>query len=350
MSTIERRTVTRTAGGAAVDRYELANGGLRAAVLTYGAIVSGLHVPDRRGRTCDVVLGFDNADGYLTTAHPYFGAIVGRVANRIGGAAFTLDGVDYQLAKNDGPHALHGGLTGFDKVVWEAEASPLPGGVGVRLTRLSPSGEEGYPGGLAVAVTYTLTDDRALKIDYEATTTEATPVNLTHHGYFNLAGPGQSSILGHVLTLFADRYTPVDATLIPTGAIAPVEGTPFDFRSPTPIGDRIGRIGGDPGGYDHNYVLAERDGECRPAARVFDPSSGRSMELWTTEPGVQFYSGNFLDGTIAGKSGVSYRKHQGLCLEAQHFPDAVHRPEFPSIILRPGMTYAQSTLYRFAAE
>ena len=339
----------KTSDGTPVERYELTNGRITARVMTYGAIVTELHVPDRQGKTTDVVLGFDDLAGYLA-GHPYFGATVGRFANRIAKGAFTLDGKEYTLAVNNGPNSLHGGREGFDKVVWKAEEVSRPGGPAVKMSYLSPDGEEGYPGNLSVEVTFAVTDDDALRIDYAATTDKATPVNLTNHSYFNLAGPASGPILGHELMLAADRYTAADDTLIPTGEVRPVRGTPLDFTSPTPIGARLDQIKADPVGYDHNFVL--RGGGDGPAlaARVREPSSGRVLEMFTTEPGVQFYTGNFLDGTLKGKGGVVYRKHQAFCLEAQHFPDSVHHPNFPSTILKPGQTYTQMTIYKFSAR
>lgn len=338
----------KTADGTAVEVYELINGTLKAKIITYGGIVSELHVPDRHGRSTDVVLGFDNLEGYLGS-HPYFGAIVGRVANRVAKGKFTVDGKEYTTATNNGPNSLHGGLKGFDKVVWKAEDASTASEPAVRLTYLSRDGEEGYPGNLTAKVTYTLTVD-SLKIDYEATTDKATPVNLTNHSYFNLAGPASGPILGHELMLAADEYTPTDDTLIPTGEIKSVRGTPLDFTTPTLIGAHIHELKGDPGGYDHNFVL--RGGPKKPAlaARVYEPGSGRVMEVFTTEPGIQFYTGNFLDGTLKGKGDVIYMKNQAFCLEAQHFPDSVNHPNFPSMILRPGSTYSQTTVYKFSAR
>lgn len=336
-----------TKDGTAVEQYTLTNAaGMQAKIITYGGIVTHLLAPDRDGKLGDVVLGFDDLDGYLK-GHPYFGALIGRVGNRIAKGKFTLDGKEYTLAVNNGPNALHGGLKGFDKKVWRAR--PAEDGNALHLTYESPDGEEGYPGNLSVSVTYTLTPANELRINYTATTDKATPVNLTNHSYFNLRGPAAGDILGHELMLAADQYTPVDDTLIPTGEIKPVRGTPMDFTTPTAIGSRIDQLKGDPGGYDHNYVL--RGGKPPAlAARVYEPKSGRLMEMFTTEPGVQFYTGNFLDGSIKGKGGVVYRKHQGFCLEAQHFPDAVHHPNFPSIILRPGQTYKQTTIYKFSTK
>jgi len=330
---VERMDFGKTPDGTPVDLHVLSNGRITARVMTFGAILTGLDVPGRDGKTADVVLGFDTLEGYLA-GHPYFGSTVGRVANRVGGAKFHLDGQDYTLAANNGPNTLHGGLKGFDKVVWKAEDASGPTGPAVRFKYLSKDGEEGFPGNLAVAVTYTVTADDALRIDYQATTDKATPVNLTHHSYFNLAGPASGPILGHELILAAGKYTPGDEGMVPTGAIEPVQGTPLDFTRSTPIGARIDQIPGEPGGYDHNFVLDPGNSLARPAARVSEPSSGRVMEVFTTEPGIQFYSGNFLDGSLKGKGGVTYKKRQGLCLETQHFPDSVHHANFPSTILK----------------
>jgi aldose 1-epimerase len=340
-----------TADGTPVEIYTLTNDhGMKARIMTYGGIVSELHVPDRDGKPADVVLGFDDLKGYLA-GHPYFGCIVGRVANRIAKGTFTLDGKEYKVAVNNGPNALHGGLKGFDKVVWKVgKTGTGDGKVFLELTYLSKDGEEGYPGNLSATVTYTLTNDNELRIDYRATTDKATPVNLTNHSYFNLAGPASGDILGHEMMLAAEKYTPVDDTLIPTGEIKPVRGTPLDFTSPHKIGERIDQLKGDPVGYDHNFVLDGGGKKLALGARVHDPKTGRVMEMYTTEPGVQFYTGNFLDGSVKGKGGVVYRKHQGFCLEAQHFPDSVNHPNFPSVILRPGQTYAQTTVYKFSAK
>ncbi len=336
--------------GTPVERYTLSNGRITAKVMTYGAILTELDVPDARGKVADVVLGFDRLEGYLA-GHPYFGATVGRVANRVGGAKFALDGKDYRLAANNGPNTLHGGLKGFDKVVWKAEDVSGPAGAAVRFAYTSKDGEEGFPGNLAVAVTYTVTPADEVRVDYRATTDAATPVNLTHHGYFHLAGPAAGTILGHSLMLTADKYTPGDATMIPTGAIESVKGTPLDFTTATPIGARIDQIKGEPGGYDHNFVLSMEVARAPAlAARVTEPTSGRTLEVLTTEPGIQFYTGNFLDGTVTGKDGVVYKKHGGFCLETQHFPDSINHPTFPTTILRPGQTYTQTTIYRFTAR
>ncbi len=331
--------------GTAVEIYTLANGkGITARLMTYGATLVSLKVPDRSGNAGDIVLGYDALDAYVENS-PYFGSIVGRYGNRIAKGKFTLDGTTYTLAANNGENHLHGGFKGYDKVVWKAEEVRRDGEVGVRFSYLSPDGEEGYPGNLTVAVTYMLTDKNELKLEYEAATDKATPVNLTHHSYFNLAGGGD--LLGHELMINADAYTPVDAGLIPTGEIRPVEGTPFDFTTPHSIGERIGQV---EGGYDHNFVLRGGGGKLELAARVVEPKTGRTMEIRTTEPGIQFYSGNFLDGTIAGKGGAVYQKYAGFCLETQHFPDSPNKPGFPSTILRPGEVYRSLTVHRFSAQ
>jgi aldose 1-epimerase len=343
----------RTPDGKDVEVYTLTNGrGMQVRAITYGAIILAIRVPDRSGRLEDVTLGYDSLQGYLTTS-PYFGAVVGRYANRIARGRFTLEGRTYQLATNNGPNHLHGGVKGFDKLVWGAESFQRGGTVGVKFGLISPDGDEGYPGTLRVHVTYTLTPRNELVVDYAATTDRPTPVNLSQHSYFNLAGEGDGDILGHVLTINADRFTPVDSTLIPTGELASVAGTPFDFRTPTAIGARIGQA--DPQlkygkGYDHNFVLKRSGPGLVHAVHVLEPKSGRTLDISTTEPGVQFYSGNFLDGTITGKSGQVYRHRSGLVLETQHFPDSPNHPRFPSTILRPGQEYRSRTVFAFGAE
>ncbi len=335
--------------GTPVEIYTLTNRkGIEARIMTYGATLVSLRLPDRSGRPDDVLLGFDDLAGYLGT-HPYFGVVVGRYANRIAKGRFTLGGVTYTLAQNNNGNSLHGGLRGFDKVVWKAEPVPGRGAVGVRLTYRSPDMEEGYPGNLAVTVVYTLTDADELKIAYEAVTDKATPVNLTNHAYWNLAGQGRGDILGHILELFADQYTAVDsaANLIPTGEIKDVRGTPLDFTAPHPIGERIAQV---EGGYDHNFVIRKGRGPLAPAARVVEPSSGRVLEVFTDQPGIQLYTGNFLDGTVKGKGGTAYAKHAGFCLETQHFPDSPNHPNFPSTILEPGKTYATVTVHKFTVK
>jgi len=332
--------------GQAVDLYTLTNDkGVKARLTTYGAILVSLEVPDRDGKMGDIVLGYETLEAYVKNS-PYFGAIVGRYGNRIAKGLFTLDGATYKLATNNGENHLHGGLKGFDKVVWGAQVIKEAGRVGVKLTYVSKDGEEGYPGNLKVTVAYTLNNDNELAIAYEATTDKATPVNLTHHSYWNLGG-AKADILGHELQLFADKYTPVDAGLIPTGVLAPVKGTAMDFTAPMAIGARIAKV---EGGYDHNYVLNLESEEAIPAARLSDPKSGRVLEIRTTEPGIQFYSGNFLDGTITGKGGSVYKKHYGLCLETQHFPDSPNHPNFPTTILKPGQTYKSQTVHKFSAK
>src|SRR5437773_7929848 len=337
--------------GRAVELFTLTNEhGVEVRAITYGGIIISIRTPDRDGHLADVVLGFDSLAGYLKDS-PYFGAIVGRYANRIARAQFTLDGVTYQLARNNGPNTLHGGVRGFDKVLWSAEPFRDASGVGVTLVYTSRDGEEGFPGNLAVRVTYTLTPRDELVVDYEATTDKATPINLSQHTYWNLHGTAGGTILDHVLTLNASAFTPVDSAVIATGEIAPVAGTPFDFRTARRIGDRIGqgteqlRFGR---GYDHNWVLDRPSGSgLAHAARVVEPTSGRTLDVSTTEPGVQFYAGNFLDGTIKGKGGRVYAHRSGLCLETQHFPDSPNHANFPSTILRPGATYRSRTVFTF---
>src|SRR5690349_8973193 len=351
-----RATITsepwgRTATGTAVERYTLTAGGMRVRILTYGGILQTIETPDRHGKQANVSLGFDNLADYETKS-PYFGCITGRYANRIAKGQFTLDGTRYQLPINNDPNSLHGGTIGFDKHVWTATPSTTRDGVALRLRHTSPDGDQGYPGTLTTTVTYTLTHHRAIRMDYQATTTKPTIVNLTNHTYFNLGGEGTGTIDDHHLTLHASRYTPVDTTLIPTGAITPVAGTPMDFRKPTPIGNRnragfpqlvIGR------GYDHNWVLDRRDTTYRNlevAARATDPTTGRRLTVLTTEPGIQFYGGNFLDGTLVGTSGRMYRQGDGFALETQHYPDSPNHPNFPSTVLRPGQTYHTTTVYQ----
>lgn len=346
---ITRADFGATADGEAVHTYTLRNAsGLEMRVISLGGIITHLKTPDRNGTLADIVLGFDTIDGYRNQP-PYFGAIIGRYGNRIGKARFAIDGTEHRLAANNGPNHLHGGAKGFDKVVWSAEPSDTPEGARITFTRTSADGEEGYPGALHTKVTYTLTHDNALVIEYEATTDKPTHVNLTHHSYFNLAGHNRGDILGHQLSIDADRYTPVDETLIPTGALAPVAGTPFDFRQPAPIGARIAQAGDQQlvfgKGYDHNWVL--NGSGFRHAARVIEPVSGRTLEVATTEPGLQFYSGNFLDGTVTGKEGAVYGHRTGFCLETQHFPDSPNQPAFPSTLLKPGEAYRSRTVYTF---
>jgi aldose 1-epimerase len=329
-----------------VIEFTIKNGsGTFVSVLNYGATVSKLLVPDKLGDLADVVLGFDTIDGYRQKDNPYIGALVGRYANRIANAKFELDGQTYTLAANNNGNALHGGLKGFDKMIWQLSPDQ-PAKQGLKLFYYSADGEEGYPGNLHVEVTYTLNDGNELKIEYTATTDKATPVNLTNHSYFNLSGNLAEDILAHELTLHADKYTVVNKTLIPTGELAAVKDTAFDFNEPKVIGKDIGKISG--GGYDHNYVLRKQGPPLSLTAGVYDPLSGRFMEMFTTEPGVQLYTGNFLDRTLKGKNGRLYGKHAGMCLEAQHFPDSPNQPAFPSTILRPGETYRQTTVYKFS--
>lgn len=352
--TIHKRSFGVTPEGGAADLYLLtAAPDFKAAITNYGGIIVSLWTPDRNGKLADVVLGFDDLESYVNK-HPYFGAIVGRYGNRIAKGRFTLDGKVSTLAQNDGENHLHGGLLGFDKALWNAEPVSREDAVGLKLTHTSPAGDEGYPGALRCTVTYWLTKDKTLEIEYEAVTDAPTPVNLTNHTYFNLKGHNGGTILDHEMTLFADRFTPVDQTLIPTGELRPVENTPFDFRAATAIGARIGvddeqlKFGR---GYDHNFVLdAAATGEFKQAARVKEPITGRVLEAWTTEPGVQFYCGNFLDGTNRGKGGAVYNHRNGFCLETQHFPDSPNQTTFPSTILCPGERYQTRTHYRFYSE
>ena len=349
---IEKRPFGTLPDGAAVDLYTLTNRrGVRAEITNYGGAVVSLTVPDARGRMADVVLGYDDLAGYAAD-RSYFGALVGRFANRIALGRFTLGGREYRLAQNNGVNHLHGGVRGFDKVVWRARELSRRGGVALELAYLSRDGEEGYPGNLRVTVVYFLTDKNELRIEYAATTDKATVVNLTHHSYFNLKGAGEGDILGHELRINADKFTPSDETQIPTGELRAVKGTPFDFTRAAPVGGRINeadeqlRRGK---GYDHNYVLNKRGAGLSLAAEVYEPTTGRTMEVWTTEPGVQLYTGNYLDG-VRGKGGKVYHIREGFCLEAQHFPDSPNRPAFPSTALRPGGRYAQTTVYKFAVR
>ena len=327
--------------------------GLQASITNFGATLVALRIPDHKGNFGDVVLGYDSFDGYLTDS-AYFGASIGRYANRIAHGKFSLAGVTYSLARNNGENSLHGGVKGFNKVFWKATEISGPDGPGLQLKYTSKDGEEGYPGNLAVTVVYTLTNHNELKIDYAATTDKTTVLNLTNHSYFNLAGPAGGDILKHELTINAAQFTPVDSGLIPTGELSDVKGSPFDFEESTPIGARIEQsdeqlqIGK---GYDHNWVLRPaKPGRLRWAARLFEPASGRLLEVWTTEPGLQFYSGNFLDGSIHGKGGRPYHRRAGLCLETQHFPDSPNHPNFPSTVLTPGETFHSTTVYKFSTK
>lgn len=348
---IRKQPFGQTRNGEPVELYTLTNSnGVETSITNYGGRVVTLKVPDRAGKFADVVLGFDSLDPYLGNS-PYFGALIGRYGNRIGKARFTLDGKEYKLAANNGPNALHGGVVGFDKVLWKGEE-----GTGeepsLKLTYLSKDGEEGYPGNLSVTVVYTLTDRNELRIDYEAATDQDTVLNLTNHSYFNLAGEGVGDILGHEIMINADRFTPIDSGLIPTGELKPVKGTPFDFTKSTAIGARINdrdqqiQFGK---GYDHNFVL-NGGGGLTLAARVVESHSGRIMEVLTTQPGVQFYTGNFLDGSVKGKGGKAYPYRSAFCLETQHFPDSPNKPGFPSVVLKPGEKFTSTTVYRFTAQ
>jgi len=342
---VEKSNFAQLPGGTTVDLFTLTNGnGLLTKVTNFGTVITELHVPDRDGQLGDIVLGFDNLEQYLQ-GHPYFGCTVGRVANRIAKGRFTLEGRTYQLAVNNGPNHLHGGLKAFDKVVWKAETLP---GAAVRFSYTSPDGEESYPGTLEVVVTISLTEANELSIDYTARTDKTTPVNLTNHSYFNLAGSGD--VLSHDLMISADYFTPTDANLIPTGDITPVRGTSMDFTTPKAIGSRFSELKTVPAGYDHNYVVNRAGKGLALAARVHDSSSGRLMEVYTTQPGVQFYTGNFLDGSLKGKRNVVYRQHSGFCLETQHYPDSVNHPSFPSTLLRPSQPYHHTTVHRFSAR
>jgi len=348
---IKKQAFGMTDSGEPVEIYTLTNAnGMEARIMSYGGTVVSLKAPDRHGKLGDVVLGYETLDGYLKNS-PYFGAIIGRYANRIGKARFSLDGKEYTLGKNNGENTLHGGFKGFDKVIWKGKEVKSKDGVGLSLSYVSKDGEEGFPGNLTVTVVYTLTKNNELKIEYNATTDKATVVNLTNHSYFNLAGEG--SILQHELMIDASRFTPVDSGLIPTGELRSVKGTPMDFTQFAGIGTRIdqqdeqltfGR------GYDHNWVLNNVTGGLALAARVYEPGSGRVMEIYTTELGIQFYSGNFLDGSITGKNGQVYKQRYGLCLETQHFPDSPNKSDFPSTVLKRGQRYNSSTIYRFSVK
>lgn len=328
--------------GRSVRRYTLKNShGLRAELIDYGATLVRLEVPDRSGHPADVVLGYDSLEGYVRDKD-YLGCTVGRFANRICRAKFTLDGKTYTLAANDNGNHLHGGAVGFNKRLWTARVAEPDA---VEFAYVSPDGEENYPGRLDVKVVYTLTETDELKIDYTAVTDAPTIVNLTNHAYWNLRGAGNGDILNHVLTLFADRYTPVGSELVPDGRILPTAGTGLDFTVPHAIGERIGQV---PGGYDHNFAVPGPIGTLRPMAKLLEPSSGRVLEILATNPGIQFYTGNFLDGTIRGKGGLAYQKHFGLCLETQHYPDSPNHENFPSVVLRPGETYRQTTIHGFS--
>ena len=341
-----------TRDGRPVILYTLTNShGVEVRAMNYGGIMLSLRVPDRKGQLADVVLGHEKLEGYIPNP-PFLGAIVGRYANRIANGTFTLDGKTYNLPKNDGPNTLHGGVTRtFDKVTWDG--APLKGKSGVAFTYVSKDGEEGFPGNLKTTVTYTLTDSNELVIDYEATTDKATPINVSQHSYFNLKGEGNGDILDHEIMINADKFTPVDKNLIPTGELRPVKGTPFDFTASTKIGARIEDnyeqlvLGH---GYDHNFVLNRKGAGLSLAARVYEPTTGRVLEVSTTQPAVQFYTGNFLDGSVTGKEGHVYKRRYGLCLETQHYPDSPNHPDFPSTILKPGEKFHQTTVFKFSAK
>jgi len=340
----------KTADGQEVKVHTLTNTkGLRVRLIDYGATLISVEAPDRHGKNANITLGFPSLEGYLQR-HPFFGSTVGRYANRIAGGKFTLDGKTYTLATNNGPNHLHGGNNGFDAVLWKSEAVSSPDLVGVRFSYTSRDGEEGYPGTLETTVSYTLSDANELRIDYAATTDKPTILTLTNHSYWNLAGAGSGDILKHELTLAADQYLPIDDTSIPTGELAAVKGTPFDFTQPHAIGERIGELKKDPHktkGYDHCFVLRGQQGKLELAARVTEPTSGRVMEVFTTEPGIQLYCGNFLDGSL---SAGGFKQHDAFCLETQHYPDSPNKPSFPSAVLRPGQTYRSTTMHRFSAQ
>jgi aldose 1-epimerase len=358
LGTISQAPFGKTPDGTPVEIYTLRNSqGMEARIMTYGGIVVSLKVPDKNGKFDDVVLGFDNLDGYVKASYvkacPYFGALIGRYGNRIGGGKFTLEGQTYTLATNNGPNSLHGGLKGFDKVVWQAKSWVTAEGPALELTYLSKDGEEGFPGNLKVKAVYTLTDSNELRLDFTATTDKPTVCNLTHHSYFNLRGQGNGDILSHEVYINSDKTTPVDKELITTGDYAPVDGTPFDFRKPTAIGARIN----DPDpvlqygpGYDHNWVIDKPMGQLGLMARVYEPTTGRVMEVWSTEPGLQFYAGNFLDGSLTGKDGKVYQRRYGFCMEPQHYPDSPNKPMFPSTELKPGETYSNTIIYKFSTQ
>jgi len=351
---VRSRTFGQLPDGRDVTLFQVSSpSGMVMEVTNYGGIITRLTAPDRDGDFVDVVLGFDELDAYLAGNEPYFGAIIGRYGNRIAGGSFELDGETHTLAQNNGENHLHGGIQGFDKVLWEAQPFSMGSEYGVVLDYVSPDGEEGYPGNLTMKVTYLLTADNRLIVSYQATTDEATPVNLTQHTYFNLAGPGSDTILDHELMIAADHFTPIDAGLIPTGDIRPVDGTPFDFRSPMPIGERIDADDEQIAlglGYDHNWVLRDMGQDLKVAARVFEPTTGRILEISTEEPGIQFYAGNFLDGSLTGKYNEVYEYRSGFALETQHFPDSPNQSAFPSTILRPGETYMTRTIYAFSSD
>ncbi len=343
---ITKESFGKAPNGEEVSLYTLTNAnGVTVKITNYGAIVTSIVTPDKEGKMGDVTLGFDKVDGYVPN-DPHFGGIVGRYANRIAKGKFTIDGQEYTLATNNAPNHLHGGITGFDRVVWQAEEMPAQNAI--KLTYISKDMEEGYPGNLTAVVTYTLTDDNGLKIDYEATTDKATPVNLTNHSYFNLSAGQEKDILNHVVTINADKFTASDETLIPTGKFTPVKGTPYDFTTPQPVGTRINNLQGF--GYDLNYVINNGGESLTHAATVYDPSTGREMEVHTTQPGIQFYTAYHLDGSLTGKNNTVYTRYAGLCLEAQHYPDSPNHPNFPSTVIKPGEKYKETTIYKFGVR
>lgn len=343
--TVTNKPFGKLPDGRAVTEYTLDNGrGLTITVIDFGGIITSVVTPDKSGNRADIALGHKDIQPYLTN-NPYFGALIGRVGNRIAKAKFTLDGKTYTLAANNGPNTLHGGLKGFDKVLWTVKSFAKKSTCGLTLTYTSPDGEEGFPGTLKAKVVYTLTPKNELEITYSATTDKATPINLTQHSYFNLKGEGEGTMLDHLLTIYADRYVPVDADLIPTGELLPVKGTPMDFNTPHAVGERIDQV---KGGYDHTWVFPEgKKNTMKHAVHLEEKTTGRCVDMYTTEPGIQFYSGNFLDGSLTGKAGKPYIKHGGIALETQHFPDSPNQPKFPSVILRPGQTYHTTTIYAF---
>jgi aldose 1-epimerase len=350
---IKKGAFGKTADGKAVEIYTLKNSkGAETQIITYGGTVVSLKMPDKNGKYADIVLGYDSIADY-EKGQSYFGALIGRFGNRIGKGKFTLDGKEYTLAKNNGENHLHGGLKGFDKVIWKARSSIGADGANLELSYSSRDGEEGYPGKLSVKVVYTLTENNELKIVYAATTDKNTVVNLTHHSYFNLAGAGVGDILNHQLTILAERFTPTDAGSIPTGELKSVTGTPFDFLTPTVIGARINQDDEQlksGNGYDHNWVLGKAGNYPALAATVYEPGTGRVLDVYTTEPGIQFYAGNYLDGALKGKNGQTYPRRSGFCLETQHFPDSPNKPGFPTTVLKKGESYAQTTIYKFSAR
>ena len=345
---IEKEPFGKTPEGEQVELYTLANkNGLRVKIMTYGATITSVETPGRDGRTENIILALDSLDNYIK-GHPYLGSTVGRFANRIAKGKFSIEGKEYTLATNNDANHLHGGEKGFDKAVWKAEEIKGDNFVGLKFTHISPDGDEGYPGKLTAVVTYSLTNDNELRMEYEAETDKPTVLNLTNHTYWNLAGGGNGDVLEHSLTLNADRYLPVDKGLIPTGEMKPVEGTPMDFTKPMAIGSRIGQVGS---GYDHCYVLNKSEGSAEPTlvAKITEPTSGRVMEIFTTQPGVQLYTGNFLDGKLSG-GGKAFKKHYAFCLETQHYPDSPNRPEFPTTLLRPGEKYHHTTIHKFGVD